>query len=390
MSDAIPALDSYRDEASKHFTPPPVERTIAAGRRRVRRRRQAALAATVVAAAVGVATLFLPRGAGRPAADSLEDVDWTRASITLPASPDQACPAGRQKLEPGDGADLPRIGKIAGRDGGKSLAILPGPRSYGDLTGDGSPEVVLPVWCGDDIEPPFGERGAQLLVVARAGDGSLTGLGYVGPVGAHYQSFRVTGGKLVVQVEYQTLNERNTVYSVYAPAHARTYSWDGSRFIQTAGRTSPLTLSPDKEPIGSPVRLAAILGAEGATVCPSADLRFAPSTASAAGATYLVTDNVAQTDLDADGNEELLVQITCRAAAYAADSLYLLGQGTDGFVTLDVPFANDGRHTLKDWKVTGKKLTITFAAAGGHTETRVMSWTGSRFSPAVGSFRPIR
>lgn len=389
MPDIDQVLDNYRSGAAHQFTPPPVDDLVAAGRRRARRKATVWSAAAATAVALSVAVVVIrPGGTDVPPAENLEGVDWTHATITLPSSGDQACPIGKQRLEPGDAAELPGIGKVD-NPSGKSLAILPGGRNYGDLTGDGVPEVVLPVWCSRVLEQTFGESGAQLLVVSRTQEGALVGLGYAGPVGAHYLSFRIQNGKLVTQVAYQTLATDATVYSVYAPAHTRTYSWSGDHFAQISGRTTPLVLAPDKEPRGSLTRLPALLKQDGSNWCPAADIRFTPDSATTGGATYLVTDNVQQTDLDHDGNNELLVEIACRTKEGTANSVYLLSQGANALTTQDVPFANDGSLTIENWSVSDAKLTITFQQASGKPKTTVLTWAGSRFEPRIGAFRPV-
>jgi hypothetical protein len=91
-------------------------------------------------------------------------------------------------------------------------------------------------------------------------------------------------------------------------------------------------------------------------------------------------------DLDEDGNDELVVGMRCRGPGYDAASLYVFAQATDGFVPLDVPFANDGRYELVDLASADRqRLTLTLRDLGTDTvETRTLTWDGRRFGPPIG------
>src|SRR5690606_16314015 len=95
---------------------------------------------------------------------------------------------GPGRFAPFEGADG-RRGHPRAESGGKGIEIYPDgpyrPRlAYGDVTGDGQLEAVVPVQCflsGGGTGPTG--HGGHLLVVGRSGDGTLNGLGWVGPYG---------------------------------------------------------------------------------------------------------------------------------------------------------------------------------------------------------------
>jgi hypothetical protein len=73
------------------------------------------------------------------------------------------------------------------------------------------------------------------------------------------------------------------------------------------------------------------------------------------------------------------VQIDCAGS----DSLYLLGQGESSFVTLSIPFANDGTEQIEPdgWKLEGTQLTVHLRhKTTGALRTLTLRWDGSRFS----------
>ena len=89
-------------------------------------------------------------------------------------------------------------------------------------------------------------------------------------------------------------------------------------------------------------------------------------------------------DLNGDGDDEVLVSIRCAGA----ESIYLFGQGQDGFVPLDVPFANDGAYDVESVDFSGRTLTLTLRqVSAGKSATYLMKWDGNRFDKHVGIFR---
>jgi hypothetical protein len=140
-------------------------------------------------------------------------VDWKRATFVLPPNP--TCPTGR----------------VTTRDEraivGDKWLFVGETLSYGDLTGDGSPEAVVAVFCGRG--PNDGGDGSGNLLVITWRDGAWTGLGYVGPVGENYPAARVSGQRLIATIQQRY--GANTVQE-------RTYRWDGRRFVQVDGPTT--------------------------------------------------------------------------------------------------------------------------------------------------------
>jgi hypothetical protein len=248
-------------------------------------------------------------------ADVITDVDWQHASITLPANI-QDCPEGTVTLKPVPSGDyrLAKQGWAPGTEGKPNLVVRADKAVYGDLTGDGQPEAVLNVRC-DSIKPDpgFDEHlniGGRLLAVAMRSDHTLAALDYVGPVGASFPTVAVQDLQIKVQVHGGATDNGHASYSINTMTHARTYRWNGSRFDQTAGRTSALPLDDEKDKTGSPVHLAAI-GRDGTTVCPAEVVRFHESQAAGAAVTYHLQAKVQEVDVDDDGNEEMVAQVDC-------------------------------------------------------------------------------
>ncbi|WP_020520193.1 RNA polymerase sigma factor [Catelliglobosispora koreensis] len=308
-------------------------------KRLVKRRRTKALAlivgllATATAAASFLPAMLVPP----PVVDHLTEVDWTRAALDLPGN-GGSCPAGKQSVEPERG----EMGLIPGPRDGKTepLYLQRSEVRFGDLTGDGQPEAVLQVWCSVSGDQPDTESrfGGVLLVVQLQPDRSLKGLAYVGPPGALYRSYAIIDGKIVAQVQYESEHTR----TIDAPAHVRTYQWNGSIFAQTSGRTTPLVLLPAKVGTGSAVHLAAT------SDCPARTVRFSVEDGPQPGWTHWA-------DLDGDGNHEGITQIACNGS----ESVFLLTQGPDAFET-KVLYASPGTTEIlpESQNVSGNVLTL--------------------------------
>jgi hypothetical protein len=371
-----------------------------AERVRSRRRRQAAGACAAVVAVGAVAVAGLPTfdpprqpEIAAPTATSIELVDWTTATLVLPRNTAVPCPTGRRQLRPsyemrwkvklGEASGPAKAGDLdVGR---RTFQVLNTPVAFGDLTGDGKPEALLHVRCTEFPSGGMGEEeGAQLLAVTMRDDYSLVGLGYVGQVHAQYPSYRIADGQVVAALRYAVINKHRRGYTRYDVAHVRKYSWNGKSFSQVAGRTAPLVLSPAKDGVSSPVQLPAILRGS-AVVCPAATVRFSFGEATSGGYTYsLEGRNVAQiVDIDGDGDEELLVTVRCSGNGYDGKSVYLVGQGPDGFITRDVPLANDGTYTVLEAALSGTTLRLQ-VTLNGIARTVTMRWGGKRFAGGLG------
>jgi hypothetical protein len=251
---ATTLLASYRDSAHAFYPRPPTARVVARARQRTRRR--VAVTAAGLAAAFGGAILFAlqapeqPPVGGRetgepspgvtstpsvstestppapsgsassrpPSATAIDitTVNWRNTTIQLPATRDDPdCPTGRITTR-GEDTEVGRT----------TVGIMLEP-AYGDLTGDGRPDAVLYVACRITNAGEQHETG-QLMVVTEQG-GQLVGLGYVGPLDQVYLSWKVTNRKLVATIDQ--------VLADTAPQE-RTYSWNGTRFVQVAGPTT--------------------------------------------------------------------------------------------------------------------------------------------------------
>lgn len=341
------------------------------------------LAVTAIALAAGCTAQTTPGTKTQSPAATTVGIGWQGAQIELPAGSGMACPTGRQQLA---SAATPS-GKAAWVKGegttNNFIADFPAVVT-GDLTGDGNIETVLKVRC-TSLEPSQEQDAdlpGQLLIVRVVDDKHLTGLAYVGPTYARYPQIQIINGQLRTQVWYETESSN----SVYAPAHTRTYAWNGTGFNQTSGRTSPLILVPAKAGNGSPVTLPAVR--DGNTLsCAASKLVFNGGEAHSAQATYSVTGNAQLIDLDNDGNQELLAEIVCTIAGVSRTSLYLLRQEADGLTAIDVPVANAGTLQIDNgWKLTGADLTITISnIQSGEKKKHIMRWDGSTFQGKIGT-----
>jgi hypothetical protein len=246
-------LMALRAATEAVFTPPPIETVHRAARRRTRTRTGiAAIAVTALAGAGGGVLAVADRGpdgtprpsptavgssspapsasgetspsrtapastgTSTPSVPDIRAVDWTHATIVLPANPDDPdCLTGR----------ISTNGTWT-TTGGKQFHIAPA-LAHGDLTGDGSAEAVVPVSCTSTSEGDSGDGSGQLLVITRR-DGTWTGLGYAGPVGQNFPAARVSGQRLTVTVEQR--------YG--GVVQERTYRWNGQRFVQVGGPTA--------------------------------------------------------------------------------------------------------------------------------------------------------
>ena len=258
-------LVQLRDAAAGAFVPPDLAQlqAIGVGRRR-HRVAAAATAITVVALTIGAGVGVGHRLAQEdpaPAADTISEVDWNRTELSLPPNPDNNCPSGKVRMHP---RTYPRFGTLgeapATTKNTDVFQILPDPRAYGDLTGDGRPEAVLHVRCATSATGGFMvDEGAQLLVVTLRADHSLAGLAYVGPIHAKYVSASIMDHQLVAKVQYSHVSPESWSYSAFDVAYSGHYAWNGSAFTQVSGRKAPLVFVPQKDAPGSPVHLLTIM-----------------------------------------------------------------------------------------------------------------------------------
>jgi hypothetical protein len=247
-------LMSLRAATEAAFAPPPIETLRRAAQRRTRTRAGiAAIAVTALAGAGGGVLAMADRGpdgmprpsptaagsstpapsasvetspartapastgTSAPSVPDIRAVDWTHATIVLPANPDDPdCPTGRITTN-GDRTTI----------GAKRFYIDSAALAHGDLTGNGSAEAVVPVSCVPNSEDVSGDGSGQLLVITWR-NGTWTGLGYIGPVGQNFPAVRVSGQRVTVTVEQR-----------YGGAtQERTYRWNGQRFVQVGGPTT--------------------------------------------------------------------------------------------------------------------------------------------------------
>lgn len=396
-----PALRSFHDSAHVAFVPPNFGAIRAQSRSRHRRRFAVAVGAvaTVVAVA-GVATGTVlvnstvthpppvatqspdaapssqapspsespPSPAPTTPGRAITDTDWPNATITMGPSPDnEYCPAGPVRFHRGEAT-------FGGRDVWMWKNAEP---SYGDLDGDGAPEAVLPLACAP---AEGGDDWSGNLVVVALQRAELTVLGYAGPLGARYSSYRVADGRLVTQVR--------PMHDAWAPEQRRAYEWNGTRFRQVAGYTTFLDLR-NAEVAMDPV--------PDGDACPGGTVRFRDGAATIGPASYQLgagkpaaADPEAQfSDLTGDGNAELLLPIRCTSAGLTGGGLYVLTLHPDGgysvlsIAFVSYPWGSEGHlwYTLEDYQLSGRTLgLVTRNQQNQAVEKKTLRWNGKNFA----------
>jgi hypothetical protein len=316
-----------------------------------------------------------------PVDDPIAAVDWRHAAIDLPAS--GHCPSGPVQLAPvtRGGSTFP-----ATESQGLRLQIFAGPSdiAYGDLTGDGRIEATIVVNClpADQLDGA-GEGLAQLLVVARDRNGTLTGLRYVGPRGAAYRSWWIEHHTLLVHLSPWRTDPPELLPE---PGLVLGYQWDGQDFVELQPVPPLVPLGPDQP---APVVLTGPV-AEGLG-CPDVSLRFQRpdeqwrGRASAAGARFTVPtfhDQDFLFDLAPDGAGPLLVTgIECRAPDGASTfGLAVFAPtgslGWQGLAVVPHPGGGDGAR----WRDSGDgRLLVEWSGQDGPVSFR---WTGTALVPA--------
>jgi hypothetical protein len=386
--------DLLRDEAMATAAGPPPTQVVARARRRRTTRLAAMIAAlltgaTAAAAVVPGVLANLPTGSNR-----IESVSWTSGSITLPNRTDDgtsSCPTGRRQIEDGTNYAAhipPGYGHIRYRASGSGLTeiwIVASSAVFGDLTGDGVNEAVLRVQCGgaEFLDPGNIAVSEHLLVVARR-HGRLEGLGYLGPADARVTGFEVVSGQVHARFQVPATAADGYLSSMDSPTHERVYAWAKGHLAQVDGRTQPLALRIGGR-YGDVVEFAAVRK-DGVTLCP-AGTDFGRTTRVRAehrrGGPGRTAVHGIEMDLDDDGNAEVLAYFSCGTVNVSINcpSLFLLGQGADRFVTLDVPLPNDGSFTFDDdLVVRGHTFSVTIRDSDtGQARRITMDWIGGRF-----------
>jgi hypothetical protein len=380
QGDLTAALHRLRGAVRARVTPPPAARLRARAMRQLRVRRTAtalAAAAAVAALAVGgfqvvqltahqpvpPAETPSPTGAPSPtgsptppelpevtpsprpaplAAEPLDDpitqVDWN-GRIVIDIPPRDGCPSGPREFTGGSfgGPDGPFPGVLLSVPvGGGQIG------AYGDVTGDGRAEALIDAKCFSSPEGIASGHGWQLLAVARSDDGTLTGLGWVGPFNADIQSVWVAGGEVLMVGDPWTAGPEDHFPAL--PGLALSYRWDGSQFIgwEPAGAYPPI-VPLDPAGTGPPVRPRAVATALG---CPDVELRFSREehdwggTATAAGRTFVIPARHHQQylfDLDNTGERLLVTALACTDTdGWTREGLAIFERSGDGWQGISV------------------------------------------------------
>lgn len=282
-----------------------------------------------------------PSPAGPPD-DPIAEVDWTTTTVTLP--PRDGCPDGPVELHPVSDIVATARGPL---EGFPALTIGATNAAYGDLTGDGALEVVVSAACRADEEgdPAHNER---LLVVSRAGDGTLTGLAYLGRPGTSSLNWWVEDGALLVDADPWAADPEDAFPAV--PGLALGYRWDGADMVDggPAGAYRPLVPAETGED-GPPVRPGAVATALG---CPDREIRFEREaadwggSAGAAGATFQVPASYQQQflfDLDNTGLPLLVTALGCTDPdGWTRHGLAVFDRDGDGWQGISVRRPPDG------------------------------------------------
>jgi hypothetical protein len=253
---------------------------------------------------------------------------------------------------------------------------------------------VIAIRCSREPGGISDQYERQLLVVQMLPDYTLRGLQFVGTAHANFPSFRVDDGLLYVQMRYNHASANSAGSNFWDTAFTQVLRWNGSSFDRIGGRSDPLNFTGAHNGYGVPSQLADILSPSGEVLCPAALVPFAFAPYTRDGFTYSIDHDLGshggaeKVDVDADGNEELVVGIRCTGPDYDAVSIYVLTQGSDRFLALDV-LANDGTWTPQSFAATDTHLTLTRRDRTGEQVEQTLTWTGQRFEPSVGAYRLV-
>jgi hypothetical protein len=312
-----------------------------------------------------------------PPDDPIADVDWYQATIDIP--PRETCPDGTVSFAP----DPDGIFAIAPTGSYPRISIDPDKVAYGDLTGSGGPEAVLRTSCFADQEDS-GDGTDQLLVVSRAPNGDLTGIGWAGPRGAYHADFWIADGYLYVEAHPWYLDDFG-----WALGAVLRHPWDGTGLADYEWAPEyPPILPADDAQAGPPVRLGAVAGELG---CPDATVRFDPAAqARVEGATYTLRPDLHTfaphlLDLDRSGDRLLVVAITCTRGGATHEGVAVLeptGEGFQGISALTLP----PDTVIGWWEVEpGEESLLRFTLfpdGGGEEIGQLYRWNGTVFEPA--------
>jgi hypothetical protein len=327
--------------------------------------------------------------------DPITGVDWTGATVTLP--PSDYCPTGTVTFAEVDsesgGTTNPRVF----RDG-RVIELYPDHSfpswAYGDVTGDGRLDVVLEVQCflSDHPGGHGSGHGGHLLAVARADDGGLAGLGFLGPRGAAITEVWVADGRVLMVGDPWTANPEDHFPGL--PGLVLSYRWDGSRFVgwEPAADYPPIVPLDPGGP-GAPVRPRAV--AEGLG-CPDLELRFTrpeadwSGTATAGGATFTILPRYQQQhllDLDNTGDRLLVTAISCTAPeGWTRAGLAVFERAAEGWQGISVLIPPAGHEPL-GWDLdAGGRLRVEWhrQLSDGENSSVITGhyrWTGTELVP---------
>jgi hypothetical protein len=331
-----------------------------------------------------------------PLDDPIAAVDWFEATIDVP--PHEFCPSGPIRL-----ARYTDEAFTAARAfvDGTVFEVYPAevtPFTYGDLTGDGRPEVVMEVQCflSDDGTGFGAGHGGHLLVVSRDRAGGLTGLAWVGPGGADIMSVWVSDGRLLLYGDPWVADPEDIWTPV--PGLALAYRWNGTGFDDwvPAPEYPPLMSHIGPANPGAPVLPRAVAGALG---CPDVELRFRqdevdsphePLTAAVAtggGATWVVPDRSYHLlDLDRTGDRLLVLAVECTDPdGWTRAGLAVFERAGDGWQGISVLTPPDGYQRVRfvqtiqdDLVVDWDRVTPEGSGSGPPIAYR---WTGTVLGP---------
>ncbi|MGH3679814.1 MAG: hypothetical protein ACRDT2_06095 [Natronosporangium sp.] len=324
-----------------------------------------------------------------PLDDPIVDVDWRNATIAIP--PAGGCPQGPVTFIAVSDIYPNAVGPT---DSYPRVAISATNAAYGDLTGDGRAEAVISAGCFADAEDS-GDGKTRLLVVAREPDGALTGMAWVGPPGADFQSWWLVGNRLLVGAGPGTTSAENQFPHV--PGLALAYQWDGQRFTGWEPAPEyPPAVPVDSAQTGAPVRLGpAVASGLG---CPDVELRLTRSTDSwigsegGAGTSYTIPAQSASAailpsqqflfDLDHTGDRLLVTSVGCALVGGSTSSgLAVFERAGDGWQGISL-LTRRG-HEPQWWWMDSGRLSVEWLGAGTQPQ-QAYEWTGTVLEPVDG------
>lgn len=320
-----------------------------------------------------------PRAPVSPAGP-ITEVDWAGPlELTLPAH--DGCPSGRVQLQDGlSRGDYPRLAVGPAFDG--TIA------AYGDVTGDGETVAVVSARCFSSHESLSSGHGWRLLAVRLADDGTLTGLGWLGPAGAAVLDAWVADGRVLIDADPWTVAAEEHFPAV--PGLALSYRWDGSGFVGW----EPADEYPPIAPLGAPtskepsVALGAVATGLG---CSEGEVAFVPEpsgwgwSGSGDDALYTIHARAHQQylfDLDHTGDRLLVVELGCVRESVATTGLAIFEVVDEVWQGISVLRHPHG-HRPASWSYSDGRMQVEWS---DDTESATSSyrWNGTVFEPAEG------